>query len=422
MRNRTHLVLVLSGALLTLTALAALAIPSGPGDWPQWRGPDRNGLSKETGLLKSWPQGGPRLLWKTSGLGGGYSTISVARGRLYTMAYQGEQEVVECRSAADGKPIWTSPVDPANHRFQYGEGSRCQPTVDGDRLYVEGTSGDVACLTAADGKLVWHKNLVTDFGGSIPNWGYAESPLVDGEKLIVTPGRRATIVALNKMTGEPIWSAQVTGGDPAAYSSAIRADVGGKPEYIQFTARGVVGVSATDGKFLWRWDSPASGINISTPLYSDGQVFAASGYGKGGGLLKLAGTPDGGVTPSEVYFSPQYENHHGGILLVDGYVYYSEGHRLPAYLVCREFATGKLIWRSPEKQKGSLTYADGHLYFRNERGPVSLVEATPKAYVETGRFDQPERSGAAAWSHPVVAGGRLYIRDQDNLFCYDIKG
>jgi outer membrane protein assembly factor BamB len=420
--------------LLVLTGLALLCSPAEPagagnaprrpagsaaGEWPQWRGPDRTGISRETGLLKSWPAGGPKLLWKADGLGGGYSTPSVAGGRIFGMGYRGEDEVVWALDARTGKEAWGTAIAAANRRRKgYGDGSRSTPTVDGARLFALGDSGDLVCLETATGRLVWKKDLVTDFGGGVPGWGYAESPLVDGEKVVVTPGgRMATLVALNKLNGEVIWKAQVPEGDGAQYSSIIAADVDGQRQYIQFLRGGVVGVSAKDGKFLWRYDRPANGTaNISTPIFRDNHVFAASGYNTGGGLAKLTTSP-GGVTATEVYFTRNMQNHHGGMVLIKDHLYGFNGSNL----ACIDFKTGALAWENRSVGKGSVAYADGNLYVRSERGPVALVEANPTMYVEKGRFDQPERSSKAAWPHPVVAGSRLYLRDQDILLCYDVK-
>jgi outer membrane protein assembly factor BamB len=420
----------LLGLTLTLAGLAAAATPLEPvggtirarvGEWPQWRGQDRTGLSQEKGLLRSWPEGGPRLLWKVTGLGGGYSTPSIAGGRLYGMGYRDENEVVWARDARTGQEIWTTPaIAPANRRVGYAEGSRCTPTIDGARLYALGVSGDLVCLDTATGKEIWRKNLVTDFGGKVPNWGYCESPLIDGEKVIVTPGGRQTMVALNKTNGAVIWTSAVPEADPACYSSAIAVEVDGQRQYIQYVAGGVIGVAASDGRFLWRYNSPANGIVISTPVYHDRHVFASTAYNKGGGLVKLTTNPDRSVKAEEVYFDQQMQNHHGGVLLLGDHIYYAEGHN-GAKLVCREFKTGKLMWEDPQKRKVSLTYADGMLYARSERGTMMLVEANPREMVVKGSFEQPDRSGKAAWAHPVVSDGKLYLRDQDVLLCYDIK-
>jgi len=420
MRFKNGVVFGIAGALAALTTLAAVAQTRQPGEWPQWRGPDRTGISQEKGLLKSWPAGGPRLVWKATGLGGGYSTPSIAGGRLYGMGYRDTQEVVWAYDAATGREVWSLPVTTANREIGYNEGSRCTPTVDGDRLYAVGVSGDLLCLERATGKVRWRKNLVSDFGGKIPNWGYTESPLIDGDKVIVTPGgAAATLVALDKNSGEVIWKSQVPDGNAAAYASAIVADVDGQRQYIQYITGGLVGVAAKDGKLLWRYNKPANGIVITTPIYHDNHVFATTAYGKGGGVVRLATTPSG-MTATEVYFDPEMQNHHGGVVRLGEHIYYFEGWHTGRF-VCREFKTGKLVWSEDTKRKGSLVYADGRFYVRNERGPVTLVEATHTGHVETGAFDQPERTGKAAWAHPVVAGGRLYLRDQDFMLCYDVK-
>jgi prepilin-type processing-associated H-X9-DG protein len=279
-------------------------------------------------------------------------------------------------------------------------------------------NGHLLCLDVATGKIRWQKDLLKDFQGSVGGWGYSESPLIDGDKLICTPGgRTATLVALNKKTGALLWKASVPEGDPAAYSSVIAAEVDGQRQYIQFLSRGVVGVAAADGKFLWRYDSPANGTaNCSTPIYHEHRVFAASGYGTGGGSVKLS--RNGTTTKAEeVYFTHNMKNHHGGMVLVNGYLYGSD----EGMLSCLDFKTGEVMWEDRHPGKGSIAYGDGHLYYRNEGGPIVLVEANPKKYVECGRFEQPDRSGHAAWPHPVIANGKLYIRDQDVLLCYDVK-
>jgi outer membrane protein assembly factor BamB len=409
------------GIALAATAAVSLAAPAETpsGEWPQWRGPERTSVSRETGLLKSWPPEGPKLLWKTTGLGGGYSTPSLAAGRIYGMGYVGADEKVWAISQDGGKPVWSYRIAGANSMIGYNEGSRSTPTIDGDRLYALGVSGDLVCLEHATGKLIWKKNLVTDFGGSIPNWGYSESPLVDGEKVVITPGGKdATLVALNKTNGEVIWKSPVPEGDEAPYASAIAADVDGKREYIQYLPGGVVGVSATDGKFLWRYKQPANGIVIATPIFKDNQVYASAAYNIGGGAAKLTTTP-AGVTAEPVYFSTELKNKHGGVVLVGDHLY---GFDDPRTLTCLEFKTGKTVWRNPSVGgNGSVVFADGNLYVRSQRGTVALVEATPVGYNEKGRFEQPDRAGKEAWAHPVVVGGKMYLRDQDILLCYDVK-
>jgi outer membrane protein assembly factor BamB len=385
-------------------------------DWPQWQGQDRTAVSRETGLLQDWPKDGPPLLWKVDNLGGGYSTPSVAAGRVFGMGFRDNDEVVWALDEKTGREIWSVKIADANRKPGYGDGPRCTPTVDGDCLYVLGLAADLVCLKTADGAEVWRKNLRKDFNGNVGPWGYSESPLIDGDKVLCTPGgKKTTLVALNKKTGDLIWPGVVPQGDRADYSSIIATDVDGKRQYIQFLGGGVVGLSG-DGKFLWRYDHPHNGTaNCSTPLYRDGHVFAASSYGTGGGLAKL--TRDGDdVKAEEVYFTKDMKNHHGGMVLLGDYLYGENGSRL----TCLEFMTGKVQWAERKAGKGSIAYADGRLYYRNEGGPVVLVEANPEEYVEHGRFTPP-RTGKPAWPHPIIANGKLLIRDQQYLYCYDVK-
>ena len=424
-RSCRWLALVIAGCCCLFTTSAWAA------DWPQWQGPDRNGMSEETGLLKEWPKEGPPLAWKIKGLGGGYSAPSIAAGRIFGMSNRGDDEVVWALSEKDGKELWVTRLGPAfkQQAPQGKEGPGCTPTVDGERLYVEGLGGDVACLQVKDGKIVWQRSLTRDFGGRVPMWSYRESPLVDGDKVICTPGGQdAMLVALDKLTGKTIWKSQVPGSPKAAYASAIAIDFDGQRQYVQLTAKALVGVAASDGKFLWRYDRPANGmgINCSTPIYHDGMVFAASAYGAGGGLVKLSKDANGGVKAEEVYFTKKMQNHHGGMILLDGCLYGANGGNEGGFLVCLDFKTGNVLWderddaerRAP---KGSLALADGRLYYRTEKGTMLLIEPNPKQYVERGRFEQPDRSKQPAWAHPVIANGKLYVRDQDVLLCYNIK-
>jgi outer membrane protein assembly factor BamB len=629
-------------------------------DWPQWQGPNRDGKSADTGLLKQWPEKGPLLVWRNDKLGGGYSAPSIASGRVFVMSNRGDEEVVLALSEKDGSEIWVAPLGPAfqQQASQGREGPACTPTVDGERLYVEGLGGTVACLQVKDGKIVWQRSLTEDFGGRRPMWSYRESPLIDGDKVIVTPGGAdAMLVALNKLTGETIWKSRMSdspaaasgapsgaggdragagerggdrgsaggagggsaasapaggvsasgvtgtrdpglfvgehfsmtafsckipngkylaklyfaetyegitapgqrvfsfnvqgkefkdfdiwvkaggpyrayietvpvevtngefrivftpkvenpaikaieilpqaegaasrattirikagqsapftdssgnvwqpdqgfeggmtnpmtggsgagaggfgggrggaggggfggfgGGGGAAYASAIAIDFEGQRQVVQLTARALIGVAASDGKFLWRYNKPANGmaINCSTPVYNDGMVFASSAYGAGGGLVKLSKDADGTVKAEEVYATTDMQNHHGGMILMDGYLYGATGGNEGGALACLEFKTGKVMWDRREsagrRAKGSLALADGLLYYRMEDGAILLIEPSPKQYTERSRFEQPDRSKLPAWSHPVIANGKLYVRDQDILFCYDVKG
>ena len=631
----------LAGALSSIILLCSTYAD----DWPQWQGPDRNSISKETGLVKEWPKEGPPLAWKITGLGGGDSAPAIAAGQIYGMANRGEDEVVWALSEKDGKELWVARVGPAfkQQPSQGKEGPACTPTVDGDRLYVEGLGGNVACLQVKDGKVLWQRSLTSDLGGRAPMWSYRESPLIDGDKLICTPGSDAAmLVALDKLTGKTIWKSQMPavagaggpggpggpgaggpggppggaggrgggsatvvtgtkdpglfrsehfgmrafscrvpngnylaklyfaetyagitgagqrvfsfnvqgrefkdfdiwvkaggpnrayietvpvavtngefriiftaqvenpaikaieitpraeagnsaaspaatvridagvsapftdsigqvwqadtgfeggmmnpgvggfgggpdrpggprgpggggrgfGGSGAAYASAIAIDFDGQRQYVQLTARALIGVAASDGKFLWRYDRPANGmgINCSTAVYQDGLVFAASAYGAGGGLVKLSKDANGGVKAEEVYATRKMQNHHGGMILLDGCLYGANGGNEGGSLVCLDFKTGNVLWDARDsgqrRAKGSLALADGRLYYRLEDGPMVLIEPSPKQYLERGRFNQPNRTELPAWAHPVIANGKLYVRDQDVLFCYNVK-
>jgi len=414
---------------LVLSATAVVAFAESF-DWPQWQGPDRDGISKETGLLQEWPPAGPPRAWKISGLGGGYSAPSVAGGRIFGLSSRGDDEVVWALSVTDGKTLWVTRLAAAarDGRPEGREGPGCTPTVDGERLYVLGLNGDLACLQVQDGKIVWQRSLTGDFGGRVPTWRYNESPLVDGDKVICTPGGEdTTLVALDKRTGQAVWRSQVPGSPGAAYSSAIAIDFGGQRQCVQFTSKALVGVALSDGKFLWQYEQPANkhGINCSTPLYHDGAVFAASAYGTGGGLAKLTKEGDT-ITAEEVWFAKKMQNHHGGVIYHDGCLYGANGGNEGGHLICIDFKTGTIRWNERDRgeagvPKGSIALADGRLYYRTEDGAVLLIEPSPKSYLERGRFQQPDRSKQPAWAHPVIANGKLYLRDQDTLFCYDVK-
>ena len=442
-----------SACIIALAISVQHTISAASFDWPQWQGPDRNAVSKETGLLKEWPKDGPPLAWKVKGIGSGYSGPSIAAGRIYGMSNRGADEFVWALSESNGKELWATRLGPAltEGMPQGKEGAGCTPTVDGERIYVLGLGGDLACLQAKDGTIIWRRSLPNDFGGIVPTWRYNESPLIDGDKLICTPGgKESTLAALDKLTGKTIWTSHVpelagasseAGGggrrggrggqfrdSGAAYASAIAIDFEGQRQYVQLTAKSLIGVAAAHGKLLWRYDRAAnrSGINCSTPLYHAGKVFAASAYGNGGGLVKLSKEGNGAPKAEEVWFSRNIENHHGGVLLIDGGLYGSNGGNSGGYLVCLDFETGDVLWneRDLDKRrvtKGSVAFADGRIYYRTEEGPVVLIEPSRKEYLERGRFDQPERTDKPAWTHPVIANGKLFIRDQDALFCYNVK-
>lgn len=621
--------LVLAMLLTFISPLCSYAA-----DWPQWQGPDRNAVSNDKGLLQAWPKEGPPLAWRVNGLGGGDSAPAVADGKIFGMSNRDGKEIVWALSEANGKELWVTPLgDAVEQRMpQSKEGPGGTPTVDGDRLFVIGMGGTVACLSVADGKVVWQKSLTEDFGGVVPTWSYRESPLVDGENVICTPGSSdAMLVALNKNSGETIWKASVPNdstadtpasetprrrenstradrptrsnentastpsiagtkdanlfisehwgmtefskkvpngkylaklyfaetfqgitdkgqrvfsfnvqgkefkdfdiwekaGGPrrayiesvpvevndgelritfsrqvenpaikaieivpqsastadaktirinagassdftdsrgnvwqsdegfkdgsvnpgtlafaaggrgsgrfsgrrrgprsgAAYSSVIAIDFEGGRQYVQLTANALIGVSASNGELLWKYDRPANrmGINCSTPIYEDGLVFAASAYGNGGGAVKLVKSDDGEIKADEVYFTPRMQNHHGGMIVVDGCLYGANGGNGGGFLTCLDYQTGEVLWRDRDAPKGSLLFADGRLYLRSEEDELLLIEPSRDGLVERGCFKQPDRSESPAWAHPVVANGKLYVRDQDFLLCYDVK-
>jgi outer membrane protein assembly factor BamB len=410
------IVLVFSLALVCLVAVAA--------DWPQWRGPQRNGMSRETGLLKAWPEEGPKLVWSVDNLGNGYSTPSVVGDRIYLMSNQGmENEFVQALSVTDGAEVWKGRIGKVgpNQKQNY-PGARSTPTVDGDKLYALGSDGDLVCLERSSGDVRWQKSLRKDFGGQPGSWAYAESPLIDGNVLVCTPGgAEATMVALNKQSGDVIWKSAVPEGDEAAYASAIVVETDGVKQYVQFLQNGLVGVDAKTGKFLWRFDKTATGspANIPSPIEHNGFVYSASGRG-GGGLVKIKPTPEG-YTTEEVYVSQTLPKAIGGVVLIDGHMYGTSGG-----LMCVDFMTGEVKWEERGVGAGGILYADGRLYVHGENNrQVALVEATPEAYREHGRFTppgEPQRPDKGkSWAYPVVANGRLYIRDQNMLWCYDVR-
>ncbi|HYT88212.1 MAG TPA: PQQ-binding-like beta-propeller repeat protein [Gemmataceae bacterium] len=417
--------------LLWLVPLApALAqLKTEPGDWPAWRGPDRTGISKETGLLKAWPAEGPRLLWKASNLGAGYSSPAVSRGKLFVLGTTKDTKDEECLIAIDiknGETLWSRPFGKMAGAYP---GPRCSPTVDGDRIYAISSNGKLLCAEAANGKQVWIKDFRKDFSGKAGAWAYTESPLVDGDILVCTPGGEvAPIVALNKTTGEVIWKADIPNlpdlpgprkrtYTTAAYSSAIVGEIQGVKQYVQFLSGGVVGVNAATGMLLWHYDRPASETaNISTPIQYGDSIFAASAHGGGGGLANILkdGTK---LEAREAFYLNQVQIDHGGMIRLGDYVYGTHSRAL----MCIDLKAGKIAWQDKSVGKSAIVYADGHLYVRSERGAIALVEANPERYIEKGQFAQPERSKQNAWAHPVIAGGRLYLRDQSVLLCYDVK-
>jgi outer membrane protein assembly factor BamB len=431
-RVPTHLrkgVLSLTLAFLVLETAPGQAAATG-GEWPGWRGPNRDGVARETGLLPAWKAGGPPLAWKASGAGTGFSSVAVSGGRIFTLGDRNGAQQVIALNEADGKALWTARLG-APWKDEMG-GPRGTPSVSDDLVYAVGTEGDVVAVETATGKERWRRSLVRDFGGSMMSmWKFSESPLVDGDRLIVTPGARdAALVALDKKTGREVWRAAVPdlgpkGKDGAGYSSVVISKAAGVKQYVQLLGRGLVGIRADDGKFLWGYNKVANDVaNIPTPVVLANWVFASTGYQTGSAFVELSKAGDG-IQAKELYFldAKTFQNHHGGFILVGNQVYGGNGQG-KGFPICVEFTTGKVLWGGDIRNAGSgsaaVAYADGNLYFRYQNGVVVLIRATPEGYQEKGSFTIPDVKDPS-WSHPVIAGGRLYLREQDALYAYDVK-
>ena len=398
-------------------------------DWGRFRGPNCDGKCTETGLLQQWPEGGPELLWKLEGLGTGYSSVSIVDGKILTTGDlerdDDESQYIMAFDLNTRKPLWETRIGPP-----HSDGSRCTPTVDGELTYAIGTSGDLVCVETETGKVVWKKNFEKDFGGKMMSgWKFSESPLVDGDKLVCTPGGKdETMLALNKKTGETIWKCAIPsfgkeGKDGAGYSSIVISEACGVRQYVQILGRGAVGVAAEDGKFLWGYGRVANRVaNITNPQISGDYVFVTTSYKTGSALLKLSRDGDG-IKAEEVYFlgPDKFENHHGGVVLVGDYIYGGDG-KSKGTPVCLELLTGKIRWKpeAPSGGSAAILYADGHMIWRYDKGPVFLVEATPAAFKIKGRLEPPKGDGPA-WPHPAIHDGKLYLRHRNVLLCYDVS-
>ena len=429
---------VVSLALAAATVLIALSFDGVPiagqtsanGHWPQWRGPQRDGISTDTGLLAQWPAGGPPKVLTASGLGIGFSSVSIAQGRIFTMGDLTDGQYVIALDEAKGQRLWATNIG-ARHIDEYG-GPRGTPTVSGDLLYAIGTDGDLVCLETATGKVRWRRSLPRDFGGRMmSSWMFSESPLIDGDRVVVTPGGpQSGMVALDRLTGKEIWRTTVprvgsAGADGAGYSSIVISNGAGIKQYVQLMGRGVIGVRASDGAYLWGYNRVANDVaNITTPLVRGNYVFASSGYGTGSVMLTLAAAPDNRVQATEKYFldGGTLQNHHGGFVLLNGFIYggHGQSNGIP---VCLEVETGRLTWtraRGAGSGSAAVTAADGHLYFRYQNGTVALIEANPKEYILKSTFEIPNVQHPS-WSHPVVTAGRLYLREQGELHVYTVR-
>jgi len=404
-------------ALLVLALVPPLTAAPPSCDWPQFHGPRRDNLSTETGLLKQWPEGGPTLLWTVRGLGHGFSTVAVAGSLLYTTGNVGEDTVITA-IGLDGKVAWRAKNGPAYERSH--PGTRSTPTIDGGRLYHENADGDIVCLDATTGSSVWRLNILKRFDGRNIQWALAESLLIDGDNVICTPGgKEIGLAALDKNTGKTVWTS--TGiGDKPGYCSPILVEHEGLRQIITMMARSVVGVRAADGRLLWRAEHVTRyDENIQAPTFHEGYLFFSTRT-TGSKLLRL--TVDGRTCSAEtVWANREMDNQHGGVILLDGHLYASNYSARPGPWVCLEFATGKRTCAEASLGRASFTFADGMLYAINHRGTAALVRPTPQAFQIISQFMIPKGGRGPTWAHPVVCGGRLYLRHSDLLFCYDVK-
>lgn len=410
---RSCLVLLTGFCLTTLVQAA---------DWPQWRGPERNGISKEKGLLSSWPKGGPKLLWTQENLGIGYAGPAIVGERIYIMGGDEKAEFLYALDVETGKRVWSTEIG-SYFDNAWGGGPRGTPTVDGEYIYTLGAKGNLVCVERKTGKLIWKVNLQSDLGGRIPYWGYSESPLVDDHLVLCTPGgKRGTLAALDKKTGKVVWRS-TDWTDAADYSSLVVSTMHKSRQVVQMASASIGGVEIKTGKLLWQFPR-SHRITIPTPITFENYVYITSGYGVGCNLLKFSTASE----YEEVYANKNMVNHHGGVILLEGHIY---GHSDSKGWVCQQATTGEVVWQWRKHPKGSIVYADGHFYcYAETDGTLALIEASTKGWKEKGKFKipresqrerPPNRSSSNIWTHPVVANGKLYLRDQELLFCYDVK-
>lgn len=419
----THLLAVMVTGLSAQLCLANQ-------DWPTFRGADRSATSNDTGLLETWPADGPPLVWKGAGAGRGYAELAIAGGKIFTLGdapstAEDKDEYLLCFDLKNGQPLWKARTGaPWTDGKPDWQGSRSTPSIDGERVYVLTPHGELVCCAVADGKELWRKNLKTDFGGNkADSWGYSESVLIDGDRVICTPGgEKSTLVALDKTNGDLIWTAVRPEDRGAGHSSIVISQVGGTKVYVQNTGSGPLGVRASDGKLLWSYPIEKTTAVIPTPIVRGDLVFFAVGYKRGGALLQQVPGSDGAIEIKEIYpLNIKLSNKHGGVVLVGDYVYGdSDDAGIP---FCAELMTGEVKWAKRGSGRGSacVAAADGHLYFQFQDGMVALVKASPEEYLEVSHFKAPGSGERPSWSHPVIVDGRLYLREQDTILCYDLR-
>lgn len=414
MQSRRAFGKLMLGGLATATAARAI-------DWPQWRGPNQDGVSPETGLLQHWPANGPRLVWDVTGLGNGYSAVSTAGDRIVTSGEVNGQSSVICLNAKDGKQVWAEAIGKTGTPGCCNAGGpRTTPTIDiaANLVFAISQYGEVAALNLKDGKEVWKKDLIRDFGGQLPEWGFSSAPGIDGNNVMLTAGSaQGTVVALDKKTGNKVWqTSDFTDG--AHYSSLVLATIDGVKQYIQLTDKSLVGINPADGKLLWRANRPGKTAVIPTPVVFGNLVYVTSGYGVGCGCFEVKKSGNK-FEATELWSNKQIVNHHGGVIRVGPNVY---GHSDSKGWTCQDIKTGNVLWQDKSFGKGSIAYADNRFVLRTEdKGTLALIEASPAGYKEHGKFEQPNRSKEKAWAHPVISNGKLYIRDEDHLLCYDLS-
>ena len=390
--------------------LIAEAEDGSKGEWSQWRGPNRDGISSETGFLKNWPQEGPKVLWQIP-LGDGYSGIAIAQGRAYTMFAEGNNEFVICLDVSDGTEIWRFRSG-AKFTEQRGDGPRSMPTIHGDSVFALGAEGKLYALDARDGTKLWAHNFVEEFDSSIPTWGFSSSPLVEGNLLIVEAGGKdeKAIVAFDKKSGDVVWT---THTDEVGYSSPIPIDFAGVRQIIFLTSKTLLSLAPENGQIYWKYSWP-EGINIATPIFiPDDKIFISASYDKGAVLLRMI-TDEDGIGVEEVWKNRVMKNHFNSSVLQDDYLYGFDN----AILTCIEVNTGEEQWRQRGFGKGSLLLADGYLIILGEEGKLALVEVTPSEYKEKAHFQLFDDK---CWTVPTLAGGRLYLRNQKEMACLDLR-
>lgn len=415
--------------LATLTLIFCVDVSAqsdSKSNWATFRGPDRTGVAPDTGLMTQWPAEGPKLLWTTEGAGQGYASVSIADGKMYTLgdhlSGDDDNEYLTCFDQSTGEFVWKFQTgDPWTKGKTSWQSSRSTPTVDADRVYVITPSGTLWCVSTG-GKENWKVDLTKKFGGKKAEmWGYSESVLIDGDNLICTPGgSKNTMVALDKMTGEKVWSCSRKGDRGAGHASIVISQAGDTKVYVQTTGSGALGVRASDGELMWTYEIDKTTAVIPTPIVRDDLVFFSAGYGRGGALLRQI--PGEKVTVEEVYgLNPKLNNKHGGIVLIGDYLYGDTNDKGTPF--CADLMTGEIKWKSrgSGKKSACVTAADDHLFFLYANATMTLVKADPSSFQEVGSFKVPGDTDRPSWAHPVIADGKLYLRQGSNIHCYALK-